>query len=97
MVASINSRGDIPGYYTGADNNTHGFLMNGGHYTAIDYPGAAVTLVIGIIPQEDMVCLFSETATSPYRGFILRADGVYTAFGYPGATTTTLVGINASG
>ena len=32
----INSRGDIVGYDTGADNNSHGFLWNGGHYTAID-------------------------------------------------------------
>lgn len=93
----INSRGDIPGYYTGADNNTHGFLMNGGHFTAIDYPGAAVTLVNGINPHGDMVGQFSVMATSPYRGFILGADGVYTAYDYPGATTTTLVGINGSG
>jgi probable HAF family extracellular repeat protein len=93
----INSRGDIVGYYTGADNNTHSFLWNGGHYTAIDYPGAAVTQVNGINQQGDMLGQFSVTATSPSRGFRLGADGVYTAFDFPGATTTSLGGINARG
>jgi hypothetical protein len=37
------------------------------------------------------------TATSPHRGFLLRADGVYTAFDFPGATTTALYGINPRG
>jgi hypothetical protein len=27
----INSRGESAGYYTGADNTNHGFLLNGGH------------------------------------------------------------------
>jgi uncharacterized membrane protein len=91
----INSRGDIVGNYTGAGNNSHGFLSNGSHYTAIDYPGAAVTLVNGINPQGDIVGEFGATATSPHRGFLLGSDGVYTAFDFPGATTTSLVGINA--
>ena len=50
LAWGINSRGDIAGYYTGADKNNHGFLLNGGHYQRIDYPGAAVTLVNGINP-----------------------------------------------
>ena len=93
----INSRGDIVGYYTGSDNNTHGFLLNGGHYSPVDYPGAAVTLVNGINPQGDLVGEFGVTATSPHQGFQLGTDGVYTAFGFPGAATTSLVGINARG
>jgi probable HAF family extracellular repeat protein len=93
----INSRGDIVGYYTGADTNTHGFLLNGTHYSAIDYPGAAVTLVNGINAQGDLVGEFGATATSPHRGFMLGTDGVFTAFDFPGAATTSFVGINARG
>ncbi|HLJ48842.1 MAG TPA: hypothetical protein VKU01_22650 [Bryobacteraceae bacterium] len=93
----INSRGDIVGYYTGSDNNTHGFLLNGGHFSSINYPGAAVTLVNGINAQGDIVGEFGATAGSPHRGFRLGADGVYTAFDFPGATTTSLIGIDARG
>ncbi|HEY3837906.1 MAG TPA: hypothetical protein VGL72_15095, partial [Bryobacteraceae bacterium] len=93
----INSQGDIAGYYTGADNNTHGFLLNGGHFTAVNYPGAAITLVNGINPRGDVVGEFGATATSPHRGFHLGVDGVYTAFDFPGAVTTQLAGVNAQG
>ena len=97
LAWGINSRGDIVGYYAGADNNNHGFLRNGSHYAAIDYPGAAVTLVNGINPQGDVVGEFGATATGPHRGFLLGADGVYTPFDFPDASTTSLVGINARG
>ncbi|HEY3837525.1 MAG TPA: hypothetical protein VGL72_13175 [Bryobacteraceae bacterium] len=93
----INSRGDIGGYYTGADNNSHGFLLNGGLFTGIDYPGSAITLVNGINSRGDIVGEFAATASSPHRGFQLSANGVYTAFDYPGAVTTQLVGINTQG
>src|SRR5258708_2775411 len=65
----INSRGDIVGFYVAADKTSHGFLMNGGHYTAIDFPGAAVTLVNGINSRGDLVGEYGLTATSPHRGF----------------------------
>jgi probable HAF family extracellular repeat protein len=94
---AINSQGDIGGYYTGIDNNSHGFLFNGGNYAEINYPGASVTLINAINPHGDIVGEFGATATSPHRGFMLGADGVYAPFDFPGAVTTQLVGINASG
>ena len=90
----INSRGDIPGYYTGADNNTHGFLMNGGHYTAIDYPGAAGTGANGINNSGQIVGLYYNT---PYidQGFIY-SSGVFSTIDYPGADISGVTGINDS-
>src|SRR5579859_5343897 len=36
----ISSRGDIVGYYKLADNFNHGFLLSGGSFTSIAFPGA---------------------------------------------------------
>jgi probable HAF family extracellular repeat protein len=93
----INSRGDIVGFYTGADKNSHGFLFNGGRYTAINYPGATVSFANGINPQGDVVGEFGATATGPHRGFLLGSDGVSIAYDCPGAAATLLEGINSRG
>ena len=93
----INTRGDIVGFYTGADKTNHGFLLNGGKFTSIDYPGAAATFANGVNPQGDIVAQFRETTTSPYRGLRLGADGVFSPYDFPGAASTFLEGINSSG
>ena len=93
----LNPRGDIIGFYLAADNNDHGFLYNGGHYTAINYPGAAVTLVNGVNCQDNMVGEFGVTAASLHRGFQLSAEGVFTPIDFPGAVYTSAIGINARG
>ena len=36
----INDAGDIVGAYTDADNAYHGFLLSGGKFTSIEFPGA---------------------------------------------------------
>ncbi len=39
----INTRGDIVGNYVNADKSEHGFLLSGGQYSTIDFPGDTTT------------------------------------------------------
>ena len=47
QVSAINTAGDIIGFYVDG-SATHGFLLSGGVYSTIDYPGATYTYLNGI-------------------------------------------------
>src|SRR5579875_3598960 len=70
------------GYYT-TNRVTHGFLLIGGRFTTIDYPGASSTFPSMINPRGDIVGAY--TAGGMGHGFLL-SDGVYTTIDFPGAT-----------
>ena len=40
----INNAGDVVGQFTDAGNVNHGFLLSGGKFTQIDFPGSVSTL-----------------------------------------------------
>ena len=66
-------------------------------YTAVNYPGAALTeLIGGPNPQGTSVGGYTLTAGGPLHGFTLR-NGVFTAFDPPGSTFTTVNYINPRG
>src|ERR1700680_4216414 len=52
---SINTRGDVVGFYTSADKVTHGYRLSGGQYTTLAFPGATSTILYGINPGGDIV------------------------------------------
>jgi hypothetical protein len=55
-ATGINKKGDIAGYYLDANKQVHGFLLSGGHYTTIDYPGAiGGTWVYGVNDSDIVV------------------------------------------
>ena len=84
----INTRGDVVGFYTLADTSTHGFLLSGGNFTPIDYPGAAVTFLYGINSGGDIVGESASTLTGTHHGFLRSSAGNYTSVEYPGSTYT---------
>src|SRR5687767_15023552 len=47
-AGGVNSRGDVVGAYRDSSGNTHGYVLNGGVFTTIDYPGAVYTAATGI-------------------------------------------------
>jgi|HubBroStandDraft_6_1064221.scaffolds.fasta_scaffold15320_3 uncharacterized membrane protein len=64
-VRWINERGDMVGVYANTfddcDNfQTHGFLLQNGEYTAIDFPGAIITGVFGINDDGVMVGQYTD-------------------------------------
>src|SRR6516165_10732221 len=69
-AGGINPRGDIVGYYCGDDGNNHGFLLNKGNFSAVDFPGAIFTFAGGITPEGDIVGGY-QSADGTYHGFVL--------------------------
>jgi hypothetical protein len=91
QLLGINNTGQIVGCYytvTVPYGCYSGFLLSGGVFTQISYPGAAITMPTGINDAGDIV---GWTGT-PARGFLLR-DGVFTTFEYPSAASTYASGL----
>jgi uncharacterized membrane protein len=63
----INQRGDIVGFFTYIDSfedcsgaDTHGFLLRGGEYTQIDFPGSIDTKVLAVNDDGVIVGNFTD-------------------------------------
>src|SRR5437773_1297597 len=92
----INPRGDIVGVYTSAGHD-HGFLLSGGSFTTIDFPGATTsTEVSKISPRGDIVGDYTLANSTTIHGFLL-SGGSFTTIDFPGAIRTDPFGINARG
>jgi hypothetical protein len=48
---------------------THGFLLSGGEFTSIDFPGASGTVASGINPRGDIVGFYVSAGVG--HGFLL--------------------------
>jgi probable HAF family extracellular repeat protein len=94
-AVDINARGQIVGGYTDANGVTHGYLLSGGQYTTLDYPGATYTFGNGINAQGQIVGLYND-ASGVTHGFLL-SKGKYTSFDDPDGTATYGSFINDSG
>lgn len=95
VANTINARGDIVGFYDGADGVQHGFLLRRGTFTTIDYPGAPGTVVRSINARGDIVGWFFDS-NFEMHGYQVR-DGQFTQIDFPGAGTTVAQGINNAG
>jgi probable HAF family extracellular repeat protein len=73
----------------------HGFLLDSGNFTTLDYPGAIHTNAFGINNAGDIVGTYF-TAPNAAHGFLLM-DGVFTSIDFPGAVRTEVLGINSRG
>ncbi|MGO9518284.1 MAG: hypothetical protein ACLPND_14685 [Candidatus Korobacteraceae bacterium] len=67
-------------------------------YTAVNYPGAAATAIVGGPNLEGTsVGIYNLTAGGANHGFSLTAKGAFTAFDVPGSASTTPNFINLQG
>src|SRR5262245_8169433 len=82
----INDSGEIVGDYRLADNLTHGFLLSGGTYTTVDFPGH-MTVAFSINNSGQIVGTYQADLDSPPRGFLL-SGGVFTTIDVPGSIQT---------
>ncbi len=90
----INTRGDIVGFYVGADKLTHGFLLSGDQYSTIEFRSGLSGGISGINAQGDISGTYSDGGT--VHAFLL-SDGDYNTWDVPGATYTNTSGLNARG
>ena len=73
----------------------HGFLLSGGRYTAVDFPGAASTSPTGINSSGEIAGLYT-TADNATHAFLF-SGGRFSTIDYSGATLTLANGINSPG
>ena len=95
----VNTAGDIVGSYyennsdsTGGSNGSkgHGFLLSGGVYRAIDFPGADYTDAWRINDNGQIVGRY-KSGNGDFHVFLLTiASGTFTSIDYPGATQTAM-------
>jgi hypothetical protein len=79
----------------------HAYLLSGGKYTTIDFPGATTgTAAGGGNPANDIVGIYNYVScTADCDHAFLLQNGVFTSFDYPetGVTLTEADGINQNG
>jgi hypothetical protein len=93
----ITRRGQIVGNYSfdNSENQGSGFLLRGGNFTSIDFPGAVLTWITGINPRGEIVG-FYDTEGGNHHGFV-RSKEAFESIDIPGALYTFANGINPQG
>ncbi len=77
------------GGYNDASGVLHGFILSGGTYTTVDFPGAAGTTLSSINPSGEISGAYCALCTAPatFHSFLLSKKGVFTSFDPPGAVS----------
>ena len=95
-INGINNAGTMVGDFTDAAGFAHGFVLSGGTFTTVDFPGAASTLLFEINNSGAMVGYW-EDASHTFHAFEVK-NGNFTSIDVPGAVGgSTAGGINAKG
>src|SRR5262249_40426656 len=97
-AADINDRGNIVGHYRStAGGPQHGYLRTAdGHFSTVDFPGAADNKGRGINRGGEIVGRY-DNADGTYHGYLRSIDGDFTSIDVPGALQTEAYRINDAG
>lgn len=90
----VNNSGVVAGFYNN-QTGTHGFVLNQGVFTTVDFPGAVQTAVLGINDLGQLVGRF-QTEEGVDHGFVL-SNGAFRQIDFPGSISTQCHGINKKG
>ncbi len=99
----INNAGQIVGAFETGDGRVHGYLLSGGAFTTIDFPGALGTYAFGINKSGQVVGMALYVSPTFFVHGFLFSGGTFTIIDPPGAVqipyqdTTAAMGINDSG
>lgn len=94
LAVTVIASGVVFGSYTDSSGVGHGYELNHGTYTTIDFPGASFTFVGGANSNGESV---GEEVTAGVAHSFLLANGAFTSFDPPGAVLSDASGINPSG
>jgi hypothetical protein len=91
VAMANNASGDVVGYFTDANKVYHGFLLRGGAFTTLDYPGADVawSQAGAINDAGDIAGSYSLKTPAPagnVHGFLRTAAGQWSNVDYPEGT-----------
>jgi len=92
----LNDKGQVVGYAADASYAQHGFIEEGGVYTAFNVPGAADTFPLGIDNRGTIVGGWINAAGT-LQGFLMTSSGHFINVDYPGPQMTQIDGINERG
>jgi hypothetical protein len=92
--AGINTAGDIVGIWSDA-TGSHGFLLQAGAFTPINFPLATSTTAVGINDTGEIAGFYSDAAGNTH-GFIY-ASGAFSTVDVAGARGTQLTRIKNGG
>jgi uncharacterized membrane protein len=104
QATGINDQGVVCGFYVDISSVTHGFILNGGTLTTLDFPGSNFTQALGLNNNGQVVGVYSTAnGAPPMHGFVYNsAIGHFRTVDDPdgvngGLSTTTVNGINNLG
>ncbi len=83
---SVNSKGEVAGYFTNDAGNASGFLFEDGVYHTINVPKSSDTFVYGINDAGEIVGSFIDESGT--HGF-LDSNGIFTVFDAPDTLPTS--------
>jgi hypothetical protein len=96
QATDVNNIGEVSGFYLDASGDAHGFLLNGTTETAINYPGAVQTQVLGLNNVGQLSGFYID-ASGNMHGFV-DTSGSFQSIDDPfGLNMTTINGINDNG
>jgi probable HAF family extracellular repeat protein len=87
-VSGINDPGQIVGAYIDAGGAQHGFLLDDGVFTTIDFPGSALSTEASDIDNHGQIVGAYVDAAGVSHGFLRERNGTFTTIDVPGATVT---------
>jgi len=100
----ISPQGVIVGQYIDSGGASHGFILDGGNYTTVDFAGAAGSALTGLNPSGEMSGFYCSDpacgtfgATTTNHSFTVSKKGVFTSFDPPGAISSQASTVNPSG
>jgi len=93
---AMNNKGVVGGFFY-LEGTTHGFLVNQGVATQVDFPGAKATFVEGINDKGLAAGFWNDEAGALYAFTFDSTTGQYASIEVPGATRTQAFGINNNG
>src|SRR5712664_340423 len=95
-----NATGQMVGLYSEQDptlsRSSHGFLLQQGAFTAIDFPGTTATTDASAINAGGDIVGSYTGASGSFHGYLL-SGGTFTSFDFPGSAQTQAIGINNRG
>jgi len=96
QATGINNKGWLTGFYIDTKGVTHGFVLIGGTFTTINYPGATSTAVNGSNNVGQLVGTYTDPAMKVH-GFVYKGGTFQTVDSPEGHGATILNGINDHG
>jgi hypothetical protein len=93
QALGLSPAGDVGGVFVDTSGRFHGFVLSGGIFTQIDFPGSVFTSVMTVIDGQ---ILGVEISSGTAHGYLL-VNGAFTQIDVPGSVSTAPIDINQEG